>query len=294
MITKIFAITIAVSLLSCQQSQEHKAATFNQKDTQKATAGNKEKERLAERKQIEEDEKSDSINLDRILSDAIKIANQIKTNGKLKKEYVAMMADSSYQVTVAISSDFYFTKQYQHLVVRRNTSSIIYIDIFSRIGRQYKKVVAHEQPTLDYRSDTILDINGDGLNDFVVNWYGNTGCCLKAFSDVYLLRHDKGEFSNSFEFINPTFSAKEKVIRGVCYGQPGGTEMYKYRWNGESIDTIEYIYYEENEKGEKTGKVIISNNRPYENNHKVLKRLNAVPSEYTNIKGYDWFTGEGY
>ena len=38
--------------------------------------------------------------------------------------------------------------------------------------------------------------------------------------------------SNNFEFINPTFSPKEKIIRGVCYGHPSETEMYKYKWNG--------------------------------------------------------------
>ena len=33
-------------------------------------------------------------------------------------------------------------------------------------------------------------------------------------------------FSKNFEFINPTFSPKEKIIRGICYGHPGETEMY--------------------------------------------------------------------
>jgi len=80
---------------------------------------------------------------------------------------------------------------------------------------------------MEYINDTIRDINGDGFNDFVVNWYGSNGCCLKAFSNVYLLRPDKKIFSNNLEFINPTFSPTEKIIRGVCYGYPGETEMYK-------------------------------------------------------------------
>ena len=134
---------------------------------------------------------------------------------------------------------------------------------------------------------------GDGLNDFVVNWYGSTGCCLKAFSNVYLLRQDKKAFSENFEFINPTFSPKEKIVRGVCYGHPGETEMYKYKWNGEKVDTLEYVSYERNEKG-KTGKVIISTDRPYGEKFKTLKVLNSVPTEYKKIEGYDWFTGKGY
>ncbi len=64
-------------------------------------------------------------------------------------------------------------------------------------------------------------------------------------------------FSKNFEFINPTFSPKEKIIRGICYGHPSKTEMYKYKWNGETIDTLEYISYETDDQREKTGKVML-------------------------------------
>lgn len=97
-------------------------------------------------------------------------------------------------------------------------------------------------------------------------------------------------FSGSFEFINPTFSPEEQIIRGVCYGHPGETEMYKYKWNKETVDTVEYIYYEKNDKGKKTGKLIVSNNLPSRHNYKVLKRLSYMPDEYKRIEGYDWFT----
>jgi hypothetical protein len=144
---------------------------------------------------------------------------------------------------------------------------------------------------MTYVNDTIRDINGDGLNDFVVNWYGASGCCLKAFSNIYLLQHDKKAFTENFKFINPTFSPKEKIIRGVCYGHPGETEMYKYKWNGEQIDTLEYVSYEKNDKGEKTGKILISTDRPDGDKFKTLRVLNSVPKEYRKIEGYDWFTG---
>ena len=70
--------------------------------------------------------------------------------------------------------------------------------------------------------------------------------------------------------------------------------MYKYKWNGEKVDTLEYISYEKNQKGFKTGKIIISSERPFGENFKVLKRINSVPKEYKLIDGYEWFTGEGY
>lgn len=290
-ITHVFTIGIILLFISCGQANEKKTVAAKHSDSTKAFVDNKEEERLAKRKQIEEQEKPDSINDDKVLSEAIRIAEQRKTQDRFKISYVATMPDSSYQVNVDIKSGFYFSGELPNLIIKRTISGSVYIDVFLKINQLYQKVLSHKQWALEYTGDTIRDINGDGLKDFVVNWYGSTGCCLKAFSNVYLLRSDKKSFSASFEFINPTFSPKEKIVRGVCYGHPGETEMYKYKWNKEVIDTIEYIYYEKNDKGEKTGKFIVSNNLSYRNNHKVLKRLSYMPAEYRKIEGYDWFTG---
>ena len=287
--THIIVFAIILLFISCGTKEKKKVAA-NQSDTTKTIVDKIEEERLEKRKQIEEQERLDSLNDDKVLSEAIKIAEKYKTQNRFKRNYVATMPDSSYQVEVDIKSGFYFSKDFPHLIIRRTTPSSVYIDIFSKTNNQFQKVLSHEQWTLEYTSDNIRDINGDGLKDYVVNWYGNTGCCLKAFSNVYLQRADKKSFSNSFEFINPTFSPKEQIIRGVCYGHPGETELYKYKWNKEAVDTVEYIYYEKNDKGEKTGKLNVSNNLPYSASHKVLKRLNYMPAEYRNIEGYDWFT----
>ena len=70
--------------------------------------------------------------------------------------------------------------------------------------------------------------------------------------------------------------------------------MYKYKWNGEAIDTIEYVYYEKDNENKETGFIAISKTQSFENNSKVIRRLRSVPIEYRAICGYDWFTGEGY
>ena len=155
----------------------------------------------------------------------------------------------------------------------------------------YKPVLAHEQWKMEYLNDTIRDINGDARKDFVVNWYGVNGCCLKGYSIVYLLRQNDIGFSKSFEFINPTFSPGESVVRGLEYGHPGETEMYKYKWNKENIDTLEYVSFEKDKDGNKTGKVIVSSALLPTNNNRIFKRLNAPPMEYKKIVGYDWFSG---
>lgn len=274
-IITIFSIGIVSLLFSCRP-RERKAVISKVTDSTKNT--------------VSEAEKIDSLRLDSILHEAAVIA-AARQNNRFQEKYVVTMPDSSFQVEVDLSSDFYFTKAHPHIIIRRYTPYSIYIDIFSKRDNGLQKMLSHEQWMMEYTGDTILDINGDNLKDFVVNTYGATGCCLKAFSEVYLLRPDQRSFSQSFEFINPTFSPKERVIRGVCYGHPGETEMYKYKWNGEAVDTVEYIYYEKNERDEKTGKLIVSNKLPDSYNYKVLRRLNAVPAEYNNIEGIDWFEG---
>jgi hypothetical protein len=287
--TQIFAVTIILMFISCGQVNGKKTVAATQTDTTKTIVDKKEEERVEKRKQMEEQEKLDSINDDKVLREAIKIAEQHRARNRFQKNYVATIPDSSYQVEVEIASGFNFSSKSPHLIIRRTTPGSVYIDIFSKADQQFQKVLSHEQWKLEYTGDTIRDINGDGLKDFVVNWYGSNGCCLKAFSNVYLQRADKNTFSSSFEFINPSFSPKEQIIRGVCYGHPGETEMYKYKWNKEAVDTLEYIYYEKNDKGQKTGKLIVSNDLPYSDNNKALKRINYTPAEYRKIEGYDWF-----
>jgi len=60
------------------------------------------------------------------------------------------------------------------------------------------------------------------------------------------------------------------------------------------VDTLEYVSYQKNDKGVKTGKVIVSKDRPYDDKFKTFKVLNSVPVEYRKIVGFDWFTGTGY
>lgn len=61
--------------------------------------------------------------------------------------------------------------------------------------------------------------------------------------------------------------------------------------DGEQLDTVEYVSYQTNKNGEKTGKIIISKDQFYKHG-KVHRRMNEVPPEYKKIYGYTWFTGE--
>ncbi|MCK5857412.1 MAG: hypothetical protein KAG64_07975 [Bacteroidales bacterium] len=225
----ILILVIFTIQISCRQTSNKKDISVVSADTLLTSIDKKEQERLEKRRKIEEQDYADSLRLDKVLQDALKIAYQNINKDKFVEKYE--ISPNSIPVSVKINLNYHFTKTNPHLIIRRNESNAIYIDIYSKSDNKYEKVISHEQWALTYVNDTIRDINGDGLNDFVVNWYGSSGCCLKAFSNVYLIRQDKKAFSENFEFINPTFSPKEKVIRGVCYGHPGETELYKYKWN---------------------------------------------------------------
>ncbi|OWU89145.1 hypothetical protein DBB36_02315 [Flavobacterium sp. WLB] len=280
-------------VLSCGHNNEKKNKLPEKKQPVTKTFEQKEKERLEKRAEIEKQEKIDSLKLDKILFDALKIATQEINKKKFQKKY-KVRPDNEYDVEVEINIDCYFAKNNPHLIIRRLEPNNVYIDIYSKDGNKFVKVLSHKEWAMTYMDDTIKDINGDGLKDFVVNWYGATGCCLKAFSNIYLFRKDKKTFSKDFEFINPTFSPKEKIIRGVEYGHPGHTAIYKYKWNGEAVDTLEYVYYETDKEDRKTGKIIISKKEAYSKNKKDIRILNSIPVEYKNIEGFDWFTGKGY
>jgi hypothetical protein len=287
----IFRIVFVLLFISCGQQNESKAKPKNISENPQTKADSLERERLKKRKQIEEEDKQDSIRLEKVLKVALDSAYRYINQEKFKREFV-VKCDTAFNVSVEINLDYHFTKKHPHLIIRRVSPYVVLIDMYTKTDSAFVKVLSHEQWTLTYVNDTVRDINGDKINDFVVNWYGSTGCCLKGFSNVYLLRVDKKSFSENFQFINPTFSPQEKAIRGICYGHPGETEMYKYKWNGEKIDTIEYISFEKDSVGKKTGKIIISNKESsYDDNFKILRKLKDVPKEYKKIEGYDWFAG---
>jgi hypothetical protein len=286
---KLFIWTIGtlVLLFSCGQPNGNNAVCIN--DTSQIKINQTEKALVDTTKEIENQWFKDRLRLDKVLQDALTKAFDHINNNEFKEEYD--LAPDSIPITVNLDLDYHFTKTNPHLIIKRYDPDNIYIDIYIKTGTSFERVASHEKWLMTYVNDTIRDINGDGNNDFMVNWHGHNGCCLKAFSDVYLLRQNQKSFSEKFEFINPTFSPNEKLIRGVCYGHPGETEMYKYKWNGEKLDTIEYVSYQKNNMGEKTGKIILSTDQPYRENCQILKILNSIPIEYKQIEDYDWFTG---
>lgn len=195
-----------------------------------------------------------------------------------------------YPIALEQVIDQHFT----YVISRASIPSNVYLKLFVREVNSNSQRLLLERTEWDmtYTNDSLFDVNGDGKLDYVVDWYGTVGCCLKSFSEVYLQKKSSLEFTAPIELINPTFSPKERVVRGVEYGHPGQTEMYKLEWKGDSLIMLEYVSYEKRENGEKTGKVLLVYPEAKQDSIRIKARLNAVPKEYHSIYGYDWFTGE--
>ncbi|QHI37657.1 hypothetical protein IMCC3317_30380 [Kordia antarctica] len=251
----------------------------------------KEQQVLKNSQQLEEQKNAYSMRMYNILNRAI-----LKANPHLKKEryetHYEEFEDSLSTVTIRISIGHLFSEKERHLLIARSDMGEIYHNIYVIKKNDIETVLENKHWKITYISDTIQDINGDNLKDFVINGYGSSGCCLKAFSEVFILKKDNRSFSDRYHFINPTFSPKEHLIKGICYGHLGETEMYKYKWNEEAIDTIEFISFQKNKLGEKTGNIIRSNKRFWIEKGKKDIIVTKIPKEYREIYGFDWFMGK--
>lgn len=285
-IVNLLAMLILMIFTACRQSENR--AKVNIQKTEETNNEHKGLLTAAERqKQIAEENRIDSLRFDKALKDAFKIAKPIFESDIFKMEYELQPDDSSFAIKIEMLIGTIFDDDKKYFLVHRRTSwgpLETYINLYQIIDGQAQKLIERKQE--GYIRDTIFDVNGDGHKDFLVHSYSAVGCCKRDIYNVYLNQPEKGTFTTDYEFINPTFSAKEKIIRGVEYGHPGEAELYKYKWDGLAVDTIEFIYpdFETKNRFIKTKR----NTSRFDKEGVVLR---AVPKEYHSIESYDWFLG---
>ncbi|HLP19987.1 MAG TPA: hypothetical protein VK174_06780, partial [Chitinophagales bacterium] len=179
-----------------------------------------------------------------------------------------------------------FSNGVKHLLVRRMVPSGVYIDVFSYRNKHFISLLSHKESVMNYVNDTVADVNGDKAFDLLVQWYPGAGCCLRNIYEVYIYLPESNSFTSAYQFINPTFYPSEKIIRGIGYGQPGEAALYKYKWNGLHIDTVEYIYHNTEDTIHHSYYRTI---RRIEEDNVKRKVLKSLPAEYRGITDFDWF-----
>ena len=271
--------------MGCGQTANQDKVSYLQTDSIISIDTEKQLTKEEKLKLIEEKNRIDSLRLDIALKDAFKIAQKEFKTDNFTKQYELQPDDSSYIIHIEIEIGRLFKDQHKYFLLRIHVPWATYLSLYKINGDKTENLIEREQGRMTYIRDTIFDVNGDGHKDFLVHWYPSSGCCRRDVYNVYLNQPNKGNFTQDYEFINPTFSANEKIIRGVEYGHPGEVGLYKYKWNGLKVDTIEFIYPDVNNNGQfiKTKKTVY---RPTKKEGVVLK---TVPKEYLKIESYEWF-----
>lgn len=291
---KIFSFIIILSLFGCKDvakqkqpissidtSQQH----VKKNDTLPGTKVMSEEGRELRRKEYEEQEKVDSIRLSNVLHIAMIYADRNKTRNSFQHEFETTPDDSSFNVTTQMLYGHLFVQSRKHLLIRRTVPWGAICNVFLLDNGNFKKVCEREQFGMTYINDTMRDVNGDGNKDFLVHWYPSSGCCRRDVYNVFLYQQQTGSFTKDYEFINPTFSPRERIIRGVEYGHPGEVGLYKYKWNGLQVDTLEFVYPYDNHKG----KFIRTKTQEYRPTEKEGIVLTSLPAEYRRIESIEWF-----
>jgi hypothetical protein len=290
---KLFLILTTTLLFSCQNATKQQKTAITDtslhktphQDTLPPTLALSEEEQEQRRTAFENKEKTYSIRQSLILNHALAYANGNKNQNSFQHEFTMTPGDSSHIVTTQMIFGHLFSPDKKHLLIRRLSTNQSICNIFLLEKENFKKVCEHEQFGLSHLEDSILDVNGDNYRDFLVLWYPYSNCCRRNVVRVYLYQPATGGFTRNYEFINPTFSSAEKIIRGVEYGHPGRIGLYKYQWNGLTVDTIEYIYPYANNHD----KFIKTKTRIYKPTEDEGTVLNDLPKEYKRIEGIDWF-----
>lgn len=273
---RYFFLVMIVVLFGCHQPEKTslKKNKVVEKDTARLNSA-------ARRMKLEKEWHLDSLKDESVINDVIAYIN----SNKLTKANRQLRLWNDTSTSVHIRLGKLFSNNLRHLVLRSHVDwrMILYIYRVESTGKMIR-VMRDDWSDLAYIKDSVTDINGDGVNDFVINWYPISGCCARNNFHVYLYQKDN-TFSNYFDFINPDFFPKEKLIRGVGYGHPGEVPLYTYKWNGVKLDTIEYIYPADTLKK----KFYRVKNYQDLNNPKKRQTLSSIPKEYKTIDAYDWF-----
>ena len=199
--------------------------------------------------------------------------------------------DTSFQSVTTLRYGHLLSKDTYLLMMKRNEPPWhTLLNIYILKNGQFRLLYQGEniEGDFEFLGDTLRDINGDGYKDYVIHLYPSSGCCRRNVYRVLLFDPHRSQFGEVQEFINPTFYPRRKLILGVEYGQPGEVPLYKFRWNGMKIDTIEFIHILNGKKG----RYLRTTHDMYLPTAEDGIVLKSVPKEYRSIEDFAWFMGK--
>ncbi|MCT4639363.1 MAG: hypothetical protein N4A72_16790 [Bacteroidales bacterium] len=233
----------------------------------------------------------DSIMFDYSLRDAYLVAKPKLHKKRFRKSY-EISPDSGSYISIDLLAGDIFNDGSKYLLLNRSFEGAdIHTDLFKIDGNKLECIISYKpeyyQDYFDYRYQ-IKDVNRDGKKDLIIYWLYST-CIDRDMCNVYLKIGDSSTFSEKHEFINPTFSFKEGVVRCYQHYSIDGGMLYKYIWNGLEPDPIEYIYIDFENKGQ-----YIRSDKAFSDYNDVKgERLESLPREYKKGEYYKQFIKSG-
>lgn len=221
----------------------------------------------------------DSVKLKIGLEKALDLVSKHRHQPRFEMNFDTTFQDHSF-LSTNINYGHSFSKKFKHLILM---SSVGYPGLYETDLRFYGETPGGELQLLltdsgdgAFMGDTLMDVNMDGRKDYLTQWYAFSGCCPRDKYFVYLQK-ENGEITSRFEFMNPVFDEKKGQIRGFSYGHPEDISLYKKRWNGYQLETVEYIYRDENNP-----KILLRE----DGKSSKVTQLKTLPKEYLE---FDWF-----
>ena len=155
----------------------------------------------------------------------------------------------------------------------------------SSIEKQAQKIISQLKGNGEYpvdAMDTLIDLNGDGFKDLLIEYYGAAGTGLKNRITVYLYDEAKKKLKSCEtlnDLANPTFYFKNKIVVGYYIANGGGSAT-KLKWHGLRLDTLEHIEVDVSNKGDQTIFSLTAYN--FVSKKKTTKIVDAMelPKEY--------------
>ncbi len=270
-------VFLALFVLTCFSACKDDTKTDNstkKKIIQAAEVERLRKEEENQKKNAEEDSIVSS-RVDEALKDAFKIAKPKFKNYQFTHAYDFMPGDSSFVIQIDITIGKLFDDNKKYFLLRRHTPWAVFLNLYELKNYQARELTNPKYSAFGYIRDTIFDVNGDGNKDFLVNWEPLSGCCRRDSYDLFLNDANDSKFSKHYDFTNPVFFPKEKIIRGRTYGRDA--PYYKFKWRDLELDTIEYIHVPQTEK---STQYIRSRS---EDGTEKGEKLKALPREYERL-----------
>jgi|GEM_PF-4865232 len=169
------------------------------------------------RLESEREAKADSLRQIELLDTAMKYA----VKHQEEKSYMKTLTINDGLASFAtLKFGFLFSSKKRHLILKTKSAWDIHLRVLYFDKHNFKEVIHTVIWDLNYVTNTVRDINGDGFKDFISTTYSSAGCCARNRDEVRLYRPADEDFSDNYDFIMHHISQKKKLFAVLIMAIP--------------------------------------------------------------------------